>query len=1413
MFSFKQMRLENLWKLIAYLGVINIASLFSILVGVIVLLGWFSGIESLRTLYVGNAAITLNAAVCFILSGLSLGLFKISKRRQNNTRKLQLYQLICLYCSRALALVVALFGLLTIIEYVGDINLGIDQVLSSRPSSVSVVYSERIKINAALNFLLIGIALELLGKPKPLYRYWYAQILAIGAGLISLQALVWSAYNVKFFYKLWPALTLMTLPAAFTFLLLCAGILWVNPHQGIMRLVTSNTYTSLLSRRFLLASIMIPLSVGWLIVKGQEAQLYDAAFGMSLFVIILIVAMGIVVWQNAVIVERLSRQRDRAHADLKKYQEKLHSLFNSNIIGILFSDIYGGIEQANEEFLRLIGYTKDDILSGKLDWKNLTPPEYSYLDEKGIAQAKSSLNAACAPYQKEYIRKDGSRVPILIGYVLVGEKKEECVCFVLDLSETKKAEAEQQKLVAIIENSSDFIGFASFAGQTLYLNQAGLKLIGLDSLDHSRQKQVSEYLFPEDQKYFQEYILPTVLCQGHWRGEFRFRHLQTGASIPVDYYVFLIKDKNTNLPIALATITRDISEKKQKEEEILQLNKDLQRRVDELQTLLDVLPVGIGIAEDPECQKIRVNPAFAKQLNISPNINASLSAANEEKPTNFKVYRHGRELAPEELPMQYAAVHGVEVLDFEVDVVHDNGTVVNLLEYVAPLFDEEGKTRGCVGAFLDITERKQTEELQHNHHKWLEDVLNLMPIPLLFIESETANVIFTNQAADELAGGKFPRCKSSYYYTNSSGDRLSEAEMPEQRVANGERLAGLELDLHTSTGMRSLLIFADILPAMHGYPATCLMSCQDITNLKQVEKDLSLGYNKLQLLFNTANNLLSPQQPKDLINQVFQTLAAQVGLDLYFNYVVEHNNYLRLVSYTGISEELAQSIELLEFEQAICGIVAKEKRFMVLENLQISTEPKTEILRLNQIQAFYSYPLMSQGQLLGTLSFGSRSQNYFTENQLAMMQAVCDQFALAMERNSLIASLQQQTDQLKEANRMKDEFLAVLSHELRSPLNAILGWAQLLRARKFNEAQIAQALETIERNARAQTQLVEDLLDISRIIRGKLQLNVHTCDLAPIIEAAIETVNLAAEAKKIDLSFVISPQNLDFHPHFLVSGDPERIQQIIWNLLANAIKFTPIGGNVTITLSKIVIHHPEQENKQLKISNYAQIEVKDTGIGINPEFLPYVFDRFRQADSSSTRSHGGLGVGLSLVRHLVELHGGIVQVSSPGQNQGAIFTVKLPLIAKNPERLDITAHTSDINLSAFSICLAGVRVLVVDDESDSREFVTTVLEQCQAQVQAVCSASEALELLQVWKPDVLVSDIGMPQEDGYSLIRKVRSQPPEQGGKIPAAALTAYARAEDRMRAIQEGYQLHLPKPIEPAELATVVASLVKRNY
>jgi PAS domain S-box-containing protein len=401
------------------------------------------------------------------------------------------------------------------------------------------------------------------------------------------------------------------------------------------------------------------------------------------------------------------------------------------------------------------------------------------------------------------------------------------------------------------------------------------------------------------------------------------------------------------------------------------------------------------------------------------------------------------------------------------------------------------------------------------------------------------------------------------------------------------------------------------------------------------------------------------------------------------------------------------------------------------------------------------------------------------------------------EKSQLLASERAARSAAEHASRMKDEFLATMSHELRTPLNAIVGWSSLLLQGKLDANDLQQGLSTIERNARVQTRLIEDLLDMSRIISGKLRLDIQRVLPLTIVEAAIDAVKPAADAKGVSLEKILDPQAAP------VAGDPGRLQQVVWNLLSNAIKFTPKGGRVQVILQRA--------------NSHVELTVADTGQGIAPDFLPFVFDRFRQADPSTTRKHGGLGIGLAIAKQLVELHGGSIRAASPGEGQGSSFIVQLPLMVVHAqpgeaERLHPRAAAGIVRPQASHSQLQGVKVLVVDDEQDARELIRRVLEDCKAEVLTAGSAAEAMPILLQQKPDVLLSDIGMPQVDGYDFLRQVRSMTDHAGGRIPAIALTAFARSEDRTRALMSGYQVHVSKPVEPAELVATVASVVGRT-
>jgi PAS domain S-box-containing protein len=398
------------------------------------------------------------------------------------------------------------------------------------------------------------------------------------------------------------------------------------------------------------------------------------------------------------------------------------------------------------------------------------------------------------------------------------------------------------------------------------------------------------------------------------------------------------------------------------------------------------------------------------------------------------------------------------------------------------------------------------------------------------------------------------------------------------------------------------------------------------------------------------------------------------------------------------------------------------------------------------------------------------------------------------EREGLLADTEHARDQAEAASRAKDQFLATLSHELRTPLTAIVGWVYLLRSGQLEAETIARGLQTIERNAMLQAQLVSDILDMSRIMAARFRLVVRPVDLTPLVAAAIDSLMPGARAKSLRVQPVLDPSAGP------VLGDPDRLQQVFWNLLSNAIKFTPEGGRVQVKLAVV--------------DGSAEVTVEDDGVGIPADFIPHVFELFRQRDSSNTRAHGGLGLGLSVVRHLVELHGGTVRAESPGEGRGATFTVRLPLLKASDQAFPRPGGEAAPDLSPLAPdlpSLEGVSVLVVDSGAPVREIVTDVLRRSGARVESAGSAQEALDLLLRTRPDMLLTEIDLPDESGYALLRKVRSLPEDGGGRTPAAALTTHSRVEDRVEALLAGFQMHMAKPVQPAELVAVVSSLVGR--
>ena len=777
-------------------------------------------------------------------------------------------------------------------------------------------------------------------------------------------------------------------------------------------------------------------------------------------------------------------------------------------------------------------------------------------------------------------------------------------------------------------------------------------------------------------------------------------------------------------------------------------------------------------------------------------------------------------------------------LDFNMEyrILWPDGSIHWIASRAQVFNDDTGKPWRMIGVHKDITERKQAEEALRESEERFRVMFNQAAVGIALVGLD-GYFIQVNPAMSEITG---------YSTDELLQMRIQDISHPEEQQVDFEgfqRVVAREINgysvekryFHKNGSIIWVNVTVSAVWDSNGQPKYGVGIIEDISERQAALRERKRAEASQQFLVKASTMLAASLDYETTLNNVAH-LAVPSLADWCLVDVFHADASIRQIAIACADPSKQATLEELRrryppdpkqpnsaWQRLLKG---ESILYPELTDVQMvasaQNDQHLQLLRSLGKRSVMIVPIQSRQQVLGVISFAaSESGRCYNPADLALAEDIARRAATAIDNARLYRDSEAARNAAQEANRMKDEFLAILSHELRSPLNAILGWTQMLRTRKFSEEATARALETIERNARVQTQLIEDLLDVSRIIRGKLSLNIRPLNLASVIDAAINTVRPAADAKGIQLEFIPTAKA------GLISGDANRLQQVVWNLLSNSIKFTPQGGRVEIRV--------DSQTKDLSGRLYTQIQVTDTGKGISPEFLPHVFDRFRQADSTTTRSYGGLGLGLAIVRHLVELHGGTVQAESPGQEQGATFTVKLPLLEKSRDvshsrkkspshlltntpvtskRLPADAPnvvSTPLSLSA-SQPLADLRVLVVDDEADTRDYLIAALKESGAQVTGVASVSQALSEIGQLLPDILVTDIGMPGEDGYSLIQQVRALAPEQGGLIAAVAVTAYASEEDAKRAIAAGFQVHLPKPVESPQLVAVLARLAGRS-
>lgn len=701
-----------------------------------------------------------------------------------------------------------------------------------------------------------------------------------------------------------------------------------------------------------------------------------------------------------------------------------------------------------------------------------------------------------------------------------------------------------------------------------------------------------------------------------------------------------------------------------------------------------------------------------------------------------------------------------------------------------------------VGIKRDITERKRAEAALRQSQQELADFFDNAPIGLHWV-GDDGTILRANQSELDLLGYSHDE-----YVGRNIRDFHCDLEVIEDilnRLANGEVLQDYEARLRCKDGsIRNVRINSSVYRENGTFIHTRCFT-YDITDRKLTEKRLALQYAVSKILSRSIDFV---DGTHDILQTVCESLGWQVGILWSVDYQAGVLRY--------VDSWYETSIEVNEFEAAsrkrtfekgvgLPGRVWSTAKSAWIPNVvRDNNFPRATAAHASGLRAAFGFPILLGEEVVGVMEFFSREIRQPDELLLNIIGNLSSQIGQFHELRraeeklaQLLVSERSARADSEKANRLKDEFLATLSHELRTPLNAVVGWSRILKSGRLDEESKNHALDVIERNAWAQKQIIEDILDVSRVITGKLQLNFGQVNLTTVAEAALDAVRPAFEAKQISVESEYQPGVRTIH------GDADRLQQVIWNLLSNASKFTPAGGNVRLTIT--------EENGS------AQIQVSDSGPGVASDFLPHVFERFTQADGSTTRTHGGLGLGLAIVRHLVELHGGLISVDNAGTG-GAVFTVTLPIpcveLSKPTETIaqeklrDITPETLD---------LADLRILVVEDDIDALDLITLELTDHGALVTGAKSAADALNLINSTHFDLLISDIGLPETDGYRLIQQIRSRKNKNGDSVPAIALTAYARTADRIRAITAGYTTHIAKPVETHELVSVVKCLTGR--
>jgi PAS domain S-box-containing protein len=1008
----------------------------------------------------------------------------------------------------------------------------------------------------------------------------------------------------------------------------------------------------------------------------------------------------------------------------------------------------------------------------------------------------------------------------------------------------EKIKASESRYRNLLENANDIIYSHDLQGKYLSINNAGEKITGYSREDILGGMNMTQIVAPEHLEMAKKMI------------ERKFYN-----SSPTVYELDIFARDGRRLTLEVSTrlsssdgqptiegIARDITERKQAEREKLQLAEQVEKQRKHLQEMVSSIPGVVWEAwGEPDDAMQRID--F-----VSEYVETMLGYSVEEwlATPNFWlsiVHLEDKESAILNASETFASRKtGTNRFRW----IAKSGKVIWVESQSVAICDETGNPIGMRGVTMDISERKQKEanerflaEASTTLASSLDYETTLSTVARLavphFADWCGVDIANENGTLNRLAVAHIdpekivwaheiykhyqpdPNEPQGLYNVFRSGESEFYPDIPDELLVQSARdeehlkimrqigfCSVMLVPLKVRGGTLGVLTFVNSESSRH-HSLEDLVLAEDLANRAALAVDNARLYRaeqqtrqtaertsdllrRLQSVSESLSQALTPDQVATaVVEQGLNSLGAHAGTVVC---LTDTGDELEIVGTVNFSEEIVNKWKRFPLSDSVpIADAIREKAPVIVESFAEWKEHYPGLGPLASVtgsQALVAFPLIVEGRMIGAMGLSFPKPQKFSDDDRAFMLALAQQCAQALERARLYETEQQLRTQAEAANRMKDEFLATVSHELRTPLTAIVGWSNMLITNKFSQEVTSRAIQTIERNAKAQAQIIEDLLDVSRIITGKLNLNSSPIQLELIIKTALESLQPAADGKEIKIK-----SNFDSEPG-IVFGDMDRLQQVMWNLLSNAIKFTPEGGEVNVAM----------ENGE----SHLYISVSDTGRGIEKEFLPFVFERFSQADGTSTRKYGGLGLGLAIVRHLVELHGGTVKVESAGINRGTTFTVSLPLLTRQESDANLienpAATVKDSLFENFSL-LKDLRILIVDDEADTRLLLTTIIEGSGANARTANSAVEAFQILGEFKPHLLISDIAMPEEDGYSLIQKLRNLSSEEGSDIPAIALTAYAREEDRNRALEAGFQRHLAKPINPDDLIVVISELV----